>query len=164
MGDGLTPQSAYFVLGMPDHARVGTGRDISQPQVFFDEDQAVSSVDEHYELARSSTSDHVLATTEWFVLTALVGDGLTPAYGEHFLTYCTDDVLWAIAGGFTRPEEMTDWLPFIFAAEDLHDHWSPGGVDHGLVPTEARRSDAMDLSRVWFAPLMSQRVYPVRTR
>ncbi|MGK9273541.1 hypothetical protein KXR83_21320 [Williamsia muralis] len=164
MGNEVTPQSAYFVLGMPDHARVGAGRDISQAQVFFDEDHAVASVDEHYELARSNTSEHVLAATEWFVLTALIGDGLGPAYGEHFLTYRTDDVLWAIAGGFTRPEEMTDWLPFIFAAEDLHDHWSPGGVEHGLVPSSAKRTDTIDLSRLWFAPVMSQRVYPVRAR
>jgi hypothetical protein len=160
MGHEVIPQTAFFVLGMPDHALVGTARDISQAHVFFDEEQALSAVDEHYSLASSRASEQVLAATEWFVLTALIGDGLGPSYGEHFLTYRTEDVEWAIAGGFTRLEEMTDWLPFIFAAEDLHDHWSPGGVDHGLVPTDARRTDSMDLSRVWFAPVMSQRVYP----
>jgi hypothetical protein len=145
---------------MPDHARVGSGPDFSQSEVFYDEDLAVASVDHHYELAQTLTSPEVLATTEWFVLTALIGDGVGATYGNHFFTYSTENVEWAIAGGFARPEEMTDWLPFIFAAEDLHDHWSPDGVDHGLVPTDAKRTDSMDMSRLWFAPVMSQRAFP----
>lgn len=160
MGPGVTPRSAYFVLGTPDHARVGSGPDISPSEVYFDEDLAVGSVNNHYDLARHLAPPEILEATEWFVLTALIGDGVGPTYGDHFFTYSTEDIEWAIAGGFTRPEEMTDWLPFIFAAEDLHEHWSPGGVDNGLVPTDSKRTDAMDLSRLWFAPVMSQRVYP----
>ncbi|PXW31650.1 UNVERIFIED_CONTAM: hypothetical protein DES50_10448 [Williamsia faeni] len=160
MGPGVTPQSAYFVLGMPDHALVGTGLDISQAEVFFEEDAALASVDHHYTLARDIASEQVLESADWFVLTALVGDGVSPAYGDHFFAYNEEDRPWAIAGGFTRAVEMTDWLPFIFAVEDLHEHWSPGGVDHNLVPFETTRDAGIDLSRVWFAPVMSQRVYP----
>lgn len=160
MGPGVTPQSAYFVLGMPDHALVGPGLDISQAEVFFDEEDALASVDHHYTLARDIASEKVLASTDWFVLTALVGDGVSPAYGDHFFAYHDGDQPWAIAGGFTRAEEMTDWLPFIFAVEDLHEHWSPGGVDEHLVPFETTRDAGIDLSRVWFAPVMAQRVYP----
>lgn len=160
MGSAVTPRSAYFVLGMPDHARVGAGPEISHSEVYYDENLAVASIDSHYALARHLATPEVLEATEWFVLTALIGDGVSPSYGDHFFTYSTDDVEWAIAGGFSRAEEMTDWLPFIFAAEDLHDHWSPGSVDHGLLPTDSRRTDAMDMARLWFAPVMSQRVFP----